>query len=172
MMKQTLFAPMLLGATLLTAQTPQTAVAPTHQASIDDLVAEVRGLRADILQMADSSLRAQLLVARLQVQEQRIAGVAKQLADTEEQLGKLDGARNPMLTKLLKDLQAEPSDPDEAELVAGMKAQLEKIENGDPVLKERQATLARLLSEEQARWVAFNAQLEELERRATAPKSR
>jgi hypothetical protein len=53
-----------------------------------------------------------------------------------------------------------------------MKAQLEKIENGDPVLKERQATLARLLSEEQARWVAFNAQLEELERRAAAPKTR
>ena len=172
MMKQTLIAPMLLGAALLTGQPPQTAVAPTRQASIDDLVAEVRGLRADMLQIADSSLRAQLLVARLQLQEQRIAGIAKQLADTEEQLGKLDGARNPMLTKMLKDLQAEPGDPDEAEWVAAMKAQLEKIENGDPVLKERQATLARLLSEEQARWVAFNAQLEELERRAAAQKIR
>jgi hypothetical protein len=53
-----------------------------------------------------------------------------------------------------------------------MKAQLEKIENGDPVLKERQATLSRQLSEEQARWIAFNAQLEELERLVAAPKRR
>jgi len=173
MIKQTLIAPMLLGATLLTGPTPQMAVAPARPASMDDLVTEVRGLRADIQQMADSSLRAQLLVARLQVQEQRIASIAKQLADAEEQLGKLDGARNPMLTKMLRDLQAEPpSDPEEAELVAGMKAQLEKIENGDPVLKERQVTLSRLLSEEQARWVAFNAQLEELERRVAAAKRR
>ena len=165
MMKQTLIAPVLLGATLLTGQSP----APARQATMDDLVTEVRALRSDMQQMAESSMRAQLLVARLQVQEQRIAGIAKQLADTEDQLGKLDGARNPMLTKMLKDMQAEPpSDPDEAELVAGIKAQLEKIETGDPVLKERQATLSRLLSEEQARWVAFNAQLEELERRATA----
>jgi outer membrane murein-binding lipoprotein Lpp len=169
MMKQTLIAPVLLGATLLTGQSP----APARQASLDDLVSEVRGLRADIQQMADSSIRAQLLVARLQVQEQRIAGIAKQLADTDEQLARLEGARNPFLTKMLKDMQAEPpSDPGEADLLAGMKAQLEKVENGDPVLKERQATLSRLLAEEQARWVAFNAQLEELERRVTGVKGR
>lgn len=173
MMKQTLIAPMLLGAALLTGQTPQTAVAPTRQASIDDLVAEVRGLRADILRMADSSLRAQLLVARLQVQEQRIAGIAKQLADTEEQIAKLDGARNPFIEKMLKDMDSDkPQDPDETAFFTGLKAQLEKVQNGDPVLKERQAALSKLLSEEQARWVAFNAQLEELERRASASKSR
>jgi chromosome segregation ATPase len=169
MMKHTLIAPMLLGATLLSGQAP----APARPASMDDLVSEVRGLRADIQQMADSSIRAQLLVARLQVQEQRIAGIAKQLAETEDQLGKLDGARNPFLTRMLKDLQAEaPSDPEEAQFFAGMKAQLEKLENGDPALKERQANLSRLLADEQARWVAFNAQLEELERRVAAAKRR
>jgi hypothetical protein len=41
---------------------------------------------------------------------------------------------------------------------------MDKIQNGDPVLKERQATLSRQLADEQARWVAFNAQLEALEK--------
>ena len=50
-------------------------------------------------------------------------------------------------------------------MFAGIRAQLEKIQNGDPVLIERQASLSRQLADEQARWVAFNAQLEALEKR-------
>ena len=169
MMKQSLIAPVVLGVTLLSGQTP---TAPARQASMDDLVTEVRALRADIHQMGDASIRAQLLVARLQVQEQRIAGIAKQLSETDEQIRALDGARNPFLTEWLKNLDKEPAEPGEANLFAGMKAQLEKIENGDPVLKERQANLSRLLSEEQARWVAFNAQLEDLEKAVAAAKRR
>ena len=170
MIKQTLIAPMLLGATLLTGQTPAGQPRP---ASLDDLVGEVRALRADVQQLADSSIRAQLLVARLQVQEQRIAGIARQLSDTEEQIRALEGARNPFLTEMLKNFEKQPpGNPDEPNPFAGLKAQLEKFENGDPVLIERQASLSRLLAEEQARWVVFNTQLEELERRATAPERR
>jgi outer membrane murein-binding lipoprotein Lpp len=169
MMKQTLVAPALLGLMTLSGQTP---AVPARQASMDDLVTEVRALRADIQQMADASIRAQLLVAHLQVQEQRIAGIARQLTETEEQMRALEGVRNPFVTQMLKDFDKEPPEPGEANLFAGMKAQLEKIENGDPVLKERQATLSRLLSDEQARWIAFNAQLEELERLVTATKRR
>jgi chromosome segregation ATPase len=170
MIKQTLIAPMILGATLLTGQAP---AGPARPASMDDLVAEVRALRADIQQMADSSIRAQLLVARLQVQEQRIAGIARQLSETEEQMRALEGARNPFLTEVLKNFDKQtPGNPDEPNPFAGLKAQLEKFENGDPVLIERQANLSRQLADEQARWVGFNTQLEELERRATAPKGR
>ena len=169
-MKQILMAPAVLGLmTLLSGQTPST---PARQASIDDLVTEVRALRADIQQTAEASLRAQLLVGRLQVQEQRIAGIARQLSETEDQIRALEGVRNPFVTQMLKDLDKEPAEPGEANLFAGMKAQLEKIENGDPVLKERQATLSRQLSDEQARWLAFNGQLEELEKLVAATKRR
>jgi chromosome segregation ATPase len=173
MIRHILIAPMFVGATVLSAQTPQPPSSSTRPASIEDLVIEVRGLRADIQQMADSSIRAQLLVARLQVQEQRIAGIAKQLADTEEQIRALDGARNPFLEQMLKNFeQSAPTDPGAAEMLAGVKGQLEKIQNGDPVLKERQATLSRLLTEEQTRWSAFNSQLEALEQHVAAAKSR
>jgi peptidoglycan hydrolase CwlO-like protein len=170
MMKQTLMAPALFG--LMALPSGQTPAAPARQASMDDLVTEVRALRADIQHMADASLRAQLLVGRLQVQEQRIAGLARQLTETEEQIRALESVRNPFITDMLKNLDKEPAEPGEANLLTGMKAQLEKIENGDPVLKERQATLSRQLSEEQARWIAFNTQLEELERLVAATKRR
>jgi hypothetical protein len=74
---------------------------------------------------------------------------------------------------MLKNVETQaPPNPDEPNPFAGLKAQLEKLENGDPVLIERQASLSRLLADEQARWVGFNTQLEELERRLTAPPGR
>jgi outer membrane murein-binding lipoprotein Lpp len=161
-MKQMLMLPAVFGLTLLAGQS--SSVTPPRSSSIDDLVGEVRALRSDLHQMAESSLKAQLLVARLQVEEQRIDGLARQLSETEQQMRNLEGARNPMLTQMLKDFEKQPREPGEPDMFAGVRAQLDKIENGDPVLNERQASLSRLLAEEQARWVAFNAQLEALEK--------
>jgi chromosome segregation ATPase len=167
MMKQMSFAPMLLSAALLSSQAASPAPRP---ASMDDVVAEVRALRAEMKQTAEASLRAQLLVARLQVEEQRIAGLAHQLAETEQQMRALEGARNPMLEQMMKEFDKNPPEPGEVDMLAGLRGQLEKIQNGDPVLKERQATLSRQLADEQARWLAFNAQLEALEKTMVAPK--
>ena len=144
------------------------SAAPARAATLDDVVTEVRALRAEV----QSGIRAQLLVARLQVQEQRIAGIARDLAETEKQIRRLEEARNPFLEDLLAKMAQDPPKPGEPDLFGGMRAQFEKIQNGDPVLKERQVSLSRLLSEEQARWTAFNAQLEALERELAAVKKR
>jgi chromosome segregation ATPase len=160
MMKQMLMAPMLMGALL--GQAPSPAPRP---ASMDDVVAEVRALRMEMKQSMEAGLRAQLLVARLQVEEQRISGLARQLSETEQEIRALEGARNPWLEQMLKEFDKNPPEPGEVDMMAGLRAQLEKIQNGDPVLKERQASLSRQLADEQARWVAFNAQLEALEKR-------
>jgi hypothetical protein len=168
MIKHILIAPALFGVALLSGQSSSTP--PLRSSSLDDVVREVRALRDDLHQTADSSLRAQLLMARLQVEEQRIDGLARQLAEIEQQIHALDGARSPMLNQLLKQFEQEPADPDGREMLAAVRTQLEKIQNGDPVLKERQASLSRMLADEQARWVAFNSQLEALERSVNAPK--
>jgi chromosome segregation ATPase len=161
MKKYTLIAPLLLGtAVLASAQT----TAPSRPATLDDVVSEIRAMRADMQKMQEASLRAQLLVARLQVEEQRIAGLGRELAEIDEQIRGLEAARNPFMSKMLKELTEKPAEPGEPDMFAGLRAQLEKVENGDPVLKERQVSLSRLLADEQARWAAFNAQLEALER--------
>ena len=166
MFKHTLIAPVVLSATLLTGQAPQPPAAATRPATMDDIVVELRALRGELQQTAAASLRAQLLVGRLQVEEQRIAGIARQLAETEEQMRALEAARNPFVSEMLKKISETPTDPAAANIFAGVKAQFEKIENGDPVLRERHAALSRTLEEEQARWAAFNTQLEALERAA------
>lgn len=168
MMKQLLMAPAVFGFALMSAQSSST-VAP-RSASLDDVVMEVRMLRNDLHQMAESSLRAQLLVARLQVEEQRINGLARQLAETEQEMRGLEAARNPMVAQMLKNFQADSPEPGQPDMFAGVRAQLERIENGDPVLKERQASLSRMLADEQARWMDFNTQLEALEKSVSATK--
>lgn len=169
MRSNVLVAPLLLAAaTLSSAQ----SAAPSRPATLDDVVSEIRALRADMLKMQETSFRAQLLVARLQVEEQRIAGLARDLAQTESEIRAMEAARNPFLEKMLKDVSKEPPKPGEEDMFAGMRAQLEKLQNGDPVLQERQVSLSRLLAEEQARWTAFNAQLEALERELPVVKKK
>ena len=169
MRKYVLVASLVLGNAALAYA--QSAALP-RPATLDDVVAEIRAMRADMQTMQQASLRAQLLVARLQVEEQRIAGIARDLAQTESEIRGLESARNPFVEKMLKDLSAKPQEPGEEDMFAGLRAQLEKLQNGDPVLTERQVSLSRLLAEEQARWAAFNAQLEALERELPVVKKK
>lgn len=169
MRKYVLVAPLLFATvTLASAQ----SAAPARPATLDDVVSEIRAMRADMQTMQQAGLRAQLLVARLQVEEQRIAGIARDLAQTESEIRGLEAARNPFLEKMLNDMSKEPPKPGEEDMFAGMRAQLEKLQNGDPVLQERQVSLSRLLADEQARWTAFNAQLEALERELPVVKKK
>lgn len=167
MRKYVLVASLLLAGAA--AASAQSAPSP-RPATLDDVVAEIRAMRTDMQNMQQASLRAQLLVARLQVEEQRIAGIARDLTQTESEIRALEAVRNPFMEKMLQDLSKEPPKPGEEDMFAGLRAQLEKFQNGDPVLQERQVSLSRLLAEEQARWTAFNAQLEALERELPVKK--
>jgi chromosome segregation ATPase len=156
-----MIAPLVFGTAMLASA--QTSV-PSRPVTLEDVVAEVRALRADMQELQATGVRAQLLVARLQLQEQRIAGIARELAQAEEQLRGVEAARNPFTDRMLQELSKESPKPEEAEFQALLKGHLEKLQNGDPALKERVASLTQSLAEEQARWAAFNAQLEALER--------
>jgi hypothetical protein len=60
-------------------------------ATLDDLLTEIRGLRADLSQQSSASFRTQLLVARLTLQEQRINALAGQLNETRRALSSKQG---------------------------------------------------------------------------------
>src|SRR5688572_7550994 len=57
---------------------------------IRELLVEVRGLRVAMERAATVGARIQLLVARVQMQEQRIAELSRRAATVREELGKLD----------------------------------------------------------------------------------
>lgn len=139
----------------------------------DELLAEVRALRAEINIAARSGMRAQLLGMRLQVQEQRIGAVSRQLTEVQERL-RANAQAQTALTSQLKMFPWMDADQQDqagegfAQLLAPLKGQIAESERTDQGLKSEEADLQRLLAAELARWTAFNAQIEELERAAAA----
>jgi chromosome segregation ATPase len=138
----------------------------------DPLLAEVRGLRADLHQAAAASIRAQLLVARLQLQEQRITVLSGQLADVRRQLAAKESAALP-LAESVKRLEeaaqhAAGRDADQQRDVeaalSGNKATLAEMQRDIAKLRTQEAGLQNSIATEQNRWSDFNNRVDELER--------
>ena len=107
-------------------------------ATLDEVVAELRGIRADLAETSSASVRAQLLLARLQLQEQRIYGLMRQIGEVQNQTAaarqEARGAERERMQQLIQELS------------------------------NREAELSHQLSVEQARWSEFSDRLDTLER--------
>jgi chromosome segregation ATPase len=107
-------------------------------ATLDDVLVELRGIRADLAETSSASVRSQVLVARLQLQEQRINGLMRQISDVQNQLaGARQQAQGPEGARLQQMIQE---------------------------LGNQEAELSHQLTMEQARWMEFSDRLDALER--------
>jgi len=70
------------------------------EATLDELVVEVQAMRAEINQAATASIRAQLLVGRLQMEDQRITAVLRDLESVQAELASVAQARAEAATRL------------------------------------------------------------------------
>src|SRR5205085_1827588 len=120
---------------------------------IDALIAEVRGLRTDLNQSAATTIRSQLLVARLSLQEQRINGIAKQLNDVQTQRIALDNGAMQMEAhvKQMEDRERNPATaPEERRGIAseraGMKPAFDQMTRRRAELVNEETALAAQLS--------------------------
>ena len=139
-------------------------------ATLDEVLNELRALRTELRESSAANLRAQLLVARLQLQEQRINTVWRQLSEVEDKIEANEKSRA-MPEQMFKLMGLEPGaePPKEmAPFVEMFKNQMAATEKTDSDLKLRQAELMQLMTQEQSLWTAFNAQLEALEKAVTA----
>jgi chromosome segregation ATPase len=145
---------------------------PARAATSDEqLLAEVRALRTEIADAANAAMRAQLLAMRLQLQEQRIGVIVRQLSDVQERIRTSDRAKDALATqmKMFEGMAKEESQEKNEELhpvIEPLRAQLAVLETSDQSLKAEEANISTMLAQEQARWSSFNAQVEELERAA------
>lgn len=147
-------------------RTPPTA-AP---ATLDDVLNELRALRRELRESSVASLRAQLLVARLQLQEQRINTVWRQLSEVEDKL-QANEKNRAAPEQILKLMGLEPGAEPPKEMAAVLemfKNQMAVSEKTDSDLKVRQTELMQLMTQEQSLWTTFNVQLETLEKALTA----
>lgn len=159
---------------MLSAQTKQ---AP---ATLDDLLTELRGLRADLTQSSSATTRTQLLVARMQIQEQRIDAVTRQIAEVRNQLSGIR-QRTTLMESSLKGAedglaQAAGDERRQQEAVlADIKrnfgAEHAQLQQQMQDLTARESELLNQFSTEQIRWNDFNERLDALER-ALQPTTR
>lgn len=133
------------------------------------LLTEVRALRGAIEQMASSSARVQLAMGRLQIQEQRVTTLSRQLNDVRESLSTAERQRNELEARLadLEDVLPGTSDPGErralTQEVAQMKSVLAAGTGSLQKLRADEAELSSIVAGEQGRWVELNQQLEALD---------
>jgi chromosome segregation ATPase len=145
------------------------------RASLDDLLAEVRELRAEIHQAAGASIRTQLLVARLQLQEQRLNAVAQQLADVQNRLASVQQGQAAMRERLTatEESQARLPPEDRSEYqVQTLKRQLEQGQSREQELRAQESALSSRVATERSRWTDFSNQLDTLERSLSAGSPR
>jgi chromosome segregation ATPase len=153
---------------------PRQAVQPPP-ASPNALLDEVRALRAEINKAAGSSIRAQLLVARLQLQEQRVNAVARQLADVQGRLASAQQGQTTMRERLAATEEGQARLPPEDrsdDQVRALTLQLEQGQSREQELRAQESALLSATSAEQSRWADFNGRLDALERSLSAETAR
>jgi hypothetical protein len=152
----------------------QSSAAPAQPDVLKELLAEVRGLRLAMERAATIGARIQLLVARVQMQEQRIAELSRRAVAVREELSRID-AGVAQFSAMMKQFEA-PAGADPAQLreLEGMiemqKQQIAIQEKRRQELLTEEALLAQQLAADQGRWSDVNNQLDELERFLTPRK--
>lgn len=151
---------------VLFAEGPRT---PTDGPTQEAVLAEVRMLRAEINQMMSAGIRTQLLVARLQLQEQRVLSAARQLAEAQTALtavrGRIAGERSRI--RQLEEATAHAIGQGRTtfqQAIAEAGTQIEQQQTQELQLQARENELARAVNDEQSRWTDFNNRLDALER--------
>jgi chromosome segregation ATPase len=127
-------------------------------ATFDDLLSEVRGMRAEINRAASASVRAQLLTARVTLQELRLSTAAQQLANVRQQLAESRLRLAPSTDQIKSALETN------SQILAPLRYTVQQEQRRTTELQNEEAELMRLIEGEESRWAEFNSRLDELER--------
>jgi|SRR5687767_8525786 len=151
--------------------------APPATDVLKELLVEVRGLRAAMERAATVGARIQLLVARVQMQEQRITELSRRAVTVREELSRIDAGiaqHSGMMKQFERSEMSGRVPPEEQRAMEGMleaqKQQIAIAEKRRQELITEEALLAQQIAADQGRWSDVNNQLDELERSLTPRK--
>ena len=141
----------------------------TVEDSQNPLLSGVRALRAEVHQIASAGIRTQLLVARLQLQEQRVIMAGRQLLEAQSALMDIQqeiAAEQARVVELEKSLLGR-TPQGQAQLqqaILEAKAQIERQRTQEAQLEARVAECLRAVNDSQVQWMNFSERLDVLER--------
>jgi chromosome segregation ATPase len=158
------------GTTRSLKASPQTAPAADPMSA---LLAEVHALRIAMERSGTVTPRVQLTLARLNIEEQRIAQLAAQLDQVRRELSATNREAQKLadqIPEIEKSLESAPDDRTRRGLELeekDVKRRLKEQARLDQELRARENDAALALTTEQGRWVELNAHLDDLERLLT-----
>ena len=145
--------------------------AQRQPASLDDVVTELRALRAELRQTTGGNTRMQLLIARLAAQEQRIGILVNQRANITPRLIEATRQRAELESqvKRLEDMNSRhiPSEVPPADLepmLENFRNTLAHFRDAERQLRVQDDQIGAEIASEQNRWADVNGRLEALER--------
>jgi chromosome segregation ATPase len=153
----------------LSAQAPRAA---QGQDVLPELLAEVRGLRAAMEQMASSGPRVQLALGRLQLQEQRVNNLLRRIETVRTSLAAAQRDEEKSRQDLAlreEEFKSAPEPMQRAmeQIVATGKAAHARAATELQRLQVDESGIVQELATEQGRWSDINHRMEELERALT-----
>jgi hypothetical protein len=135
------------------------------------LLAEVRALRLTIERAAAQGNQAQLLLGRVQLQENRLATLGRQYDDARRKVLDAQQRESEMeqgLQQMTNQMRHPAVPPEEREAlearIPDMKAEIARQQARTALLRNDETAAYNALSAEQQRWAAFNDRLEAIER--------
>jgi len=133
-------------------------------ATTDDLLTEIRALRADIIQASENAIRVQLATVRVTLQEGRVSTLTQQLNNVRQQLAQSQ------LTLAPFTLQLKQAQESNSEILAPLRNTIEQVQKRDRELRAQEAEIDRLLASEAARLADLNSRLSQIEQALPAPR--
>ncbi len=165
----------VVAAVLGGGSTQAAAQSVSQQEEASAILSELRQIREDLNRVSRASLRMQLLVGRLALQEQRTQNVVRELSDVHaalvaaqsehanayEALAKFEAA----VSGGVPGDQAKFVEVERSEFLASYTASSKRVKD----LTARETELQQRLRGEQDRWSGLSAQLDQLERDLADP---
>lgn len=144
--------------------------APTSEQSLQELVTEVRQLRATLQRMNAAVYKGQVMLERLKLQQEQVTRISKELTEVRETVQEVR-----MQLQRMKDMlgRAEPrveGGAANADEVAGLKGELDLVSQREQRLSMRETQLAGELEAEKAKLNDLNNRLNALIELEMAPK--
>jgi hypothetical protein len=150
------------------------ARAASDDPALNAILQELRGLREDLATGNQRQLAAQLLVGRVQMQEQRIAhldgqraAAAAKVANESQGVKAMQDRLTPLepACRIMGSVEARQDCQQQVEF---FKAQVARMQANEQQLRLELSTLENGVVTEQQRWSEFNDRLDVLERSLTA----
>ncbi len=142
-------------------------------AVMESLLAEVRGLRAAMEQLASAGPRVQLAMGRLQLQDQRLNAARRRLEDVRDMIvtAEREAGEGRDRLAMMEDAAPRAADASERDSLSAQvkltKAMLAQKAADVQRLREQEAELTGVVGTEEARWTEISQRIDELERALT-----